>query len=127
MNAALQQILEISRRDWNMTSRRINGTAVYEVLLTGTHTAREIAKKLETSTAFVQCFLDTLFYAGRIRIDRSVHTDTAYEVTPIAAPRAPLDTPAAGPRLAPNLQSTLAGYDREFNRRIELALSTRGK
>lgn len=110
-----------------MTSRRINGTAVYEVLLTGTHTAREIATKLGTSTAFVQCFLDTLFYAGRIRIDQRVRTDTAYEVVPAAAPRAPLDTPAAGPRLAPNLQSTLAGYDREISRRVELAMTTRGK
>ncbi|MCO8625970.1 DNA-binding protein [Burkholderia multivorans] len=110
-----------------MTSRRINGTDVYKVLLTGTHTALEIAKKLETSTAFVQCLLDTLFYAGRIRIDRRVRTDTAYEVMPAAMPRAPLDTPAAGPRLAPNLQSTLAGYDREINRRVELAMTTRGK
>ncbi|MDN8033029.1 DNA-binding protein [Burkholderia multivorans] len=110
-----------------MTSRRINGTDVYKVLLTGTHTALEIAKKLETSTAFVQCLLDTLFYAGRIRIDRRVRTDTAYEVMPAAMPRAPLDTPAAGLRLAPNLQSTLAGYDREINRRVELAMTTRGK
>ncbi|WP_261534452.1 DNA-binding protein [Burkholderia multivorans] len=110
-----------------MTSRRINGTAVYEVLLTGTHTAREIATELQTSTAFVQCFLDTLFYAGRIRIDRRVRTDTAYEVVPAALPRPPLDTPTAGPRLAPNLQSTLAGYDREISRRVELAMSTRGK
>ncbi|MBR8141167.1 DNA-binding protein [Burkholderia vietnamiensis] len=110
-----------------MTSRRINSTAVFNVLLTGTHTAREIAKKLETSTAFVQSLLDTLFHAGRIRIDRRVHTDTAYEVTPAALPRVPLDTPTAGPRLAPNLQSTLAGYDREISRRVELAMTTRGK
>ncbi|UEP18733.1 hypothetical protein vBSbQDWS_11 [Shewanella phage vB_Sb_QDWS] len=33
----------------------------------------------------------------------------------------------AGARLAPNLQSTLAGYDREISRRVELALATRGK
>lgn len=110
-----------------MGSRRINRTAVYDVLRTGTHTAREIATKLETSTAFVQCFLDTLFYAGLIRIDRRVRTDTAYEVVPDAITRAPLDTPAAGPRLAPNLKSTLAGYDREISRRVELAMTTRGK
>ncbi|MBR7998315.1 DNA-binding protein [Burkholderia vietnamiensis] len=110
-----------------MTNRRINGTAVLEVLRTGTHTAREIAIKLRSSPAVVQCFLDTLFYAGRIRIDRRVQGDTAYEVTPPAVPRAPLDTPAAGPRLAPNLQSTLAGYDREISRRVELAMTTRGK
>ncbi|MDN7476188.1 DNA-binding protein [Burkholderia multivorans] len=110
-----------------MTSRRINGTAVYDVLCTGTHTAREIATELQTSTAFVQSLLDTLFYAGRIRIDRRVRTDTAYEVAPAAMPRAPLDTPSAGPRLAPNLQSTLAGYDREISRRVELAMTTRGK
>ncbi|MCA8481902.1 DNA-binding protein, partial [Burkholderia multivorans] len=64
---------------------------------------------------------------GRIRIDRRVRTDTAYEVTPAAMPRAPLDMPAAGPRLAPNLQSALAGYDREISRRVELAMTTRGK
>ncbi|WP_175867909.1 DNA-binding protein [Burkholderia diffusa] len=110
-----------------MTSRRINSTAVFDVLRTGTHTARQITAKLQTSTAFVQCFLDTLFYAGHIRIDRRVTTDIAYEVVPVAAPRAPLDTPAAGPRLAPNLQSTLAGYDREISRRVELALTTRGR
>ncbi|MBJ9687479.1 DNA-binding protein [Burkholderia vietnamiensis] len=110
-----------------MTNRRINGTAVLEVLRTGTHTAREIAIELRSSPAVVQCFLDTLFYAGRIRIDRSVTTDAAYEVTPAAVPRPRLDTPAAGPRLAPNLQSTLAGYDREISRRVELAMSTRGK
>ncbi|MDN7998098.1 DNA-binding protein [Burkholderia multivorans] len=110
-----------------MTSRRINGTAVYDVLLTGTHTASQIAAKLGTSTAFVQCFLDTLFYAGRIRIDRRVRTDTAYEVVPAAMPRAPLDTPSAGPRLAPNLKSTLVGYDREISRRVELAMTARGK
>lgn len=110
-----------------MTSRRINGTAVYEVLRTGTHTAREIATELGTSTAFVQCFLDTLFYAGRIRIDRHVKHDVAYELTPTAVPRPMLDTPCAGPRLAPNLQSTLAGYDREISRRVELAMTTRGK
>ncbi|OXI24325.1 DNA-binding protein [Burkholderia sp. AU15512] len=110
-----------------MTSRRINGTAVFDVLRTGTHTARQIAAELQTSTAFVQCFLDTLFYAGRIRIDRRVTTNTAYEVVPAAMPRAPLDTPAAGPRLAPNLQSTLAGYDREISRRVELALTTRAR
>ncbi|TGB34363.1 DNA-binding protein [Burkholderia thailandensis] len=110
-----------------MTRRRINSTAVFNVLCTGTYTARGIATELGTSTAFVQCFLDTLFYAGRIRIDRRVRTDTAYEVVPAALPRAPLDTPAAGPRLAPNLKSTLAGYDREINRRVELAMTTRGK
>ncbi|UXZ62558.1 DNA-binding protein [Burkholderia multivorans] len=110
-----------------MTSRRINGTAVFDVLRTGTHTAREIATKLGTSTAFVQCFLDTLFYAGRIRIDRRVRTDTAYEVVPAALPRAPLNTPTAGPRLAPNLQSTLAGYDREISRRVKLAMTTRAR
>lgn len=110
-----------------MTNRRINGTAVYEVLLTGTHTAREIAAKLQTSTALVQGFLDTLFYASRIRIDRRVRADTAYEVVPSAMARTPLDTPSAGPRLAPNLQSTLAGYDREISRRVELAMTTRGK
>lgn len=108
-----------------MTSRRINSTAVFDVLRGGTHTAREIAAELQTSTAFVQCFLDTLFYAGRIRINRAVRTDTAYEVVPAALLRAPLDTPAAGPRLAPNLQSTLAGYDREISRRVELAMTTR--
>ncbi|OXJ16297.1 DNA-binding protein [Burkholderia sp. HI2500] len=110
-----------------MSSRRINSAAVVGVLATGTHTAREIAAELQTSTAFVQCFLDTLFYAGRIRIDRRVTTDTAYELTPVAAPRAPLDTPSAGPRLAPNLKSTLAGYDREISRRVELAMSTRAR
>ncbi|EEE09224.1 hypothetical protein [Burkholderia multivorans] len=110
-----------------MTSRRINSEAVLGVLRTGTHTAREIATKLGTSTAFVQCFVDTLFYAGRIRIDRRVRTDTAYEATPATIPRAPLDTPAAGPRISPNLQSTLAGYDREISRRVELAMTTRGK
>ena len=110
-----------------MTSRRINGTAVLEVLRAGAHTAREIAIELRSSPAFVQCFLDTLFYAGRIRIDRRVTTDTAYQMTPVAAPRAPLDTPAAGPRLAPNLQSTLAGYDREISRRVELAMATRAR
>ncbi|HDR8953401.1 TPA: DNA-binding protein [Burkholderia vietnamiensis] len=110
-----------------MTNRRINGTAVLEVLRTGTHTAREIAIELRSSPAVVQCFLDTLFYAGRIRIDRRAQGDKAYEVTPPAVPRAPLDTPAAGPRLAPNLQSTLAGYDREISRRVDLAMTTRGK
>ncbi|MBM2769870.1 DNA-binding protein [Burkholderia anthina] len=110
-----------------MSSRRINSTEVVGVLAKGTHTARQIAAELQTSTAFVQSFLDTLFYAGRIRIDRRVTTDTAYELTPIAAPRAPLDTPAAGPRLAPNLQSTLAGYDREISRRVKFAMTTRGK
>ncbi|MBY4831737.1 DNA-binding protein [Burkholderia dolosa] len=108
-----------------MTSRRINSTAVFNVLLTGTHTAREIATKLSTSTAFVQCFLDTLFYAGRIRVDRRVKHDIAYELAPVAAAKARLDTPTAGPRLAPNLQSTLAGYDREISRRVELAMTTR--
>ncbi|UEC03926.1 DNA-binding protein [Burkholderia vietnamiensis] len=110
-----------------MTSRRINSTAVFNVLSGGTHTAREIATELGTSTALVQGFLDTLFYAGRIRIDRRVRTDTAYEVTRAAMARAPLDTPSAGPRLAPNLQSTLAGYDREISSRVELAMTTRGK
>ncbi|KVF08957.1 DNA-binding protein [Burkholderia vietnamiensis] len=110
-----------------MSSRRINSTAVFNVLITGTHTASQIASELHTSAAVVQCFLDTLFYAGRIRIDRRVRTDTAYEVVPAALPRAPLDTPAAGPRLAPNLQSTLAGYDREISRRVELAMSTRAR
>ena len=110
-----------------MTSRRINSAAVVGVLASGTHTAREIATELKTSTAFVQALLDTLFYASRIRIDRRVTTDTAYELTPVAAPRAPLDTPSAGPRLAPNLKSTLAGYDREISRRVELAMATRGK
>lgn len=110
-----------------MSSRRINSAAVYEVLRTGTHTASQIASELHTSAAVVQCFLDTLFYAGRIRIDRRVRTDTAYEVVPAALPRAPLDTPAAGPRLAPNLQSTLAGYDREISRRVELAMTTRAR
>ncbi|AOI92073.1 DNA-binding protein [Burkholderia pseudomultivorans] len=110
-----------------MTSRRINSTAVFNVLRTGTHTAREIATELQTSTAFVQSFLDTLFYAGRIRIDRRVRADTAYEPMPAAMPRVPLDTPAAGPRLAPNLQSTLAGYDREISRRVELAMTTRAR
>ncbi|RQV52076.1 DNA-binding protein [Burkholderia cenocepacia] len=110
-----------------MTSRRINSAAVVGVLASGTRTARQIATELQTSTAFVQALLDTLFYAGRIRIDRRVTTDTAYELTPVAAPRAPLDTPSAGPRLAPNLKSTLAGYDREISRRVELAMSTRGK
>lgn len=108
-----------------MTSRRINGTAVLEVLRTGTHTAREIAIELRSSPAVVQCFLDTLFYAGRIRIDRRVQGDTAYEVTPAAVPRAPLDTPAAGPRLAPNLQSTLASYDDEIRRRADLCMMVR--
>lgn len=110
-----------------MTSRRINSTAVFNVLTSGTHTAREVAAELQTSTALVQGFLDTLFYAGRIRIDRRVRTDTAYEVTTAAMPRAPLDTPSAGPRLAPNLQSTLAGYDREISRRVELAMTTRAR
>ncbi|AIS95505.1 putative phage DNA-binding protein [Burkholderia thailandensis MSMB59] len=110
-----------------MTSRRINSTAVFNVLRTGTHTALEIAAELQTSTALVQVFLDTLFYAGRIRIDRRVRTDTAYEATPAATPRAPLDTPSAGPRLAPNLQSTLAGYDREISCRVELAMITRAR
>ncbi|NDV77233.1 DNA-binding protein [Burkholderia cenocepacia] len=77
-----------------MTSRRINSEAVLGVLRHGTHSAREIATALQTSTALVQALLDT---------------------------------PAAGPRLAPNLQSTLAGYDREISRRVELAMSTRGK
>ncbi|MCA7962543.1 DNA-binding protein [Burkholderia cenocepacia] len=110
-----------------MASRRINSTAVFDVLCGGTRTASQIAAELHTSAAVVQCFLDTLFYAGRIRIDRRVRTDTAYEVVPAALPRAPLDTPTAGPRLAPNLQSTLAGYDREISRRVELAMTTRGK
>ncbi|WP_176359304.1 hypothetical protein [Burkholderia pseudomallei] len=34
-----------------MTGRRINGTAVFDVLRTGTHTAREIATKLDTPAA----------------------------------------------------------------------------
>ncbi|WP_175806635.1 DNA-binding protein [Burkholderia cenocepacia] len=110
-----------------MSSRRINGTAVFDVMRGGTRTASQIAAELHTSAAVVQCFLDTLFYAGRIRIDRRVRTDTAYEVVPATMPRAPLDTPAAGPRLAPNLKSTLAGYDREISRRVELAMTTRGK
>ncbi|MDS0801761.1 DNA-binding protein [Burkholderia cenocepacia] len=110
-----------------MSSRRINSTAVFDVLRGGTRTACQIASELHTSAAVVQCFLDTLFYAGRIRIDRRVRTDTAYEATPAALPRAPLDTPAAGPRLAPNLQSTLAGYDREISRRVELAMTTRAR
>ncbi len=110
-----------------MSSRRVNSTDVFNVLRTGSYTAREIATELQTSTAFVQSFLDTLFYAGRIRIDRRVHTDTAYEVVQDAVPRAPLDTPAAGPRLAPNLQSMLAGYDREISRRVELAMTARGR
>ncbi|CAJ2900108.1 putative phage DNA-binding protein [Burkholderia pseudomallei] len=34
-----------------MTSRRINGTAVFDVLRTGMHIAREIATKLDTPAA----------------------------------------------------------------------------
>ncbi|WP_070108459.1 DNA-binding protein [Burkholderia plantarii] len=109
-----------------MTSRRINSEAVMGVLRHGTHTAGEIATALQTSTAFVQAFLDTLFYAERIRIDKRV-TTTAYEIVPPRTARAPLDTPTAGPHLAPNLQSTLAGYDREICRRVELAMTSRGK
>nr|WP_254222308.1 DNA-binding protein [Burkholderia multivorans] len=93
----------------------------------GTRTAREIAAELQTSTVVVQHFVDMLFYSGRIRIDRRVKHDVAYELTPTAMPRVPLDTPAAGPRLAPNLKSTLAGYDREISRRVELAMTTRAR
>ncbi|WP_261532557.1 DNA-binding protein [Burkholderia multivorans] len=110
-----------------MTSRRINGEAVVGVLRGGTRTAREIAAALQTSTVIVQHFIDMLFYSGRIRIDRRVKHDVAYELTPAAAPRVVLDTPHAGPRLAPNLKSTLAGYDREISRRVELAMTTRAR
>ncbi|AOJ69370.1 MULTISPECIES: hypothetical protein [Burkholderia] len=110
-----------------MTSRRINSEAVAGVLRAGTHTVGQIANELRTSTVVVQHFIDMLFYAGKIRIDRRVQRDTGYELAPVAVPRAALDTPAAGPRLAPNLQSTLAGYDREISRRVDLAMTTRAR
>ncbi|HIC7209368.1 DNA-binding protein [Burkholderia stabilis] len=110
-----------------MTTHRVNNEAVLRVLRAGTHTASEIAAELCTTAFVAQHFVDMLFYSGKIRIDRRVRHDVAYELAPAAVARVPLDTPSAGPRLAPNLQSTLAGYDREISRRVELAMTTRAR
>lgn len=111
-----------------MTTTRIKNDEILAQLANGTKTVDELASALRVAPSVLQYQVDMLFYSGRIRVDARFTIDTGYCLAAAdRAPRAPLDTPAAGPRLAPNLQSTLAGYDREISRRVELAMTKRGK
>ncbi|ONC17942.1 hypothetical protein AQ913_22250 [Burkholderia pseudomallei] len=110
-----------------MTTPRIKNDDILAQLTSGTKTIYQLAFALGVQPAVLQCRVDMLFYSGRVRIDLRCTNDLGYCLAPAEPPpRAPLDTPMAGPRLAP-MQSTLVGYDREISSRIELAMTTRGK
>ncbi|WP_347467584.1 DNA-binding protein [Burkholderia stagnalis] len=90
-----------------------------------------IASKFEQRAAQMKPILESLVVSGRLK--RGMRKHGSRICTGYALPSdADLNVQAAGttiagPQHAPNLKSTLTGYDREISRRVELAMTTRAR
>ncbi|QTD90789.1 DNA-binding protein [Burkholderia anthina] len=94
-----------------------------------TYSAYMIAAKFHVPTKTVRPFLDELIRRGSIKYSHAL-TKTLGFVRPGKLPAKeipplPLNTSVAAPPSAPNLNSTLTGYEREIRSRVELCLMTR--
>ncbi|WP_155629429.1 hypothetical protein [Burkholderia territorii] len=110
--------------------RVLNADNVFARMVPGrTYPAYVIAARFKVPTKDVRPHLDALIEAGRIEHSHALAKTLGFrrpgklpakELPPPAA-----DTTIAAPPAAPNLNSTLTGYEREIRGWVELCMMTR--
>ncbi|WP_420213467.1 DNA-binding protein (plasmid) [Burkholderia aenigmatica] len=114
-----------------MANLQVTKAAVLKVLGESQMTANHVAVVLDAKQSKVNSILDTLLYSGHLELIQKADGNHQYrrKTRDVAesVEREPLTTSIAGRQIAPNLRSTLTGYDREISRRVSLCMAGRGR
>ncbi|HDR9087323.1 TPA: hypothetical protein QDB10_003238 [Burkholderia vietnamiensis] len=110
--------------------RVLNADNVFARMIPGkTYPAYVIAASFKVPTKDVRPHLDALIESGRIEHSHALAKTLGFRrpgKLPVKeVPPLPLDTSVAAPPTAPNLNSTLTGYEREIRGWVELCMMTR--
>ncbi|HKT63469.1 MAG TPA: hypothetical protein VJR91_07815 [Burkholderia sp.] len=111
-------------------SRELSADNVFARMKPGrTYSAYMIAAKFHVPTKAVRPFLNELITRGSIKYSHALAKTLGFrrpgQLPEKEAPVPALDTSIAAPPIAPNLNSTLTGYEREIRGRVELCMMTR--